>query len=433
MNHIIEKSIASTITLVCGTSLLAVTPKKMNVILIMADDVGYECIGTYGSTYNTPHLDKMAQEGMLFMNCHAQPLSTPSRVQIMTGKYNNRNYTNFGYLDPKEKTFAHLAKEEGYNTCIAGKWQLGYDSRLPKVFGFDSHCLWQLSQERAKGERYANVLYEKDGKLMPRDINVYGPDVFVDYIIDFIKSNKDKPFFVYYPMVLSHDPFYPTPDSEEWKNPSMREKNNLKHFSEMITYMDKNVGKILNYLKKEGLDDNTLVIFTGDNGTNTKIVTTMKDGTLIKGGKGGTKSNGTHVPLIISGPNVVKGTKNENLIDFSDFYPTLQDAFGMKKNNNEILDGISFYKQLSGQKTTIREWSFCHYQFKDRPDYVRFVQTNDYKLYLDGRFYNKKKDIDEMVDIKNGTYEEEKLRLKLQDILNQYPVWGEGILTTVKK
>ncbi len=201
--------------------------------------------------------------------------------------------------------------------------------------------LWQLSKERGDGERYANVLYEKDGKLMARDINSYGPDVFVNYIIDFIKSNKDKPFFVYYPMVLAHDPFYPTPDSEEWKDKALREKSDTKHFSEMVTYMDKNVGK--------------------------------------------------------------------------------------------ILDGISFYSQLSDQQTTVRDWSFCHYQDRDTPDYIRFVQTIDYKLYMDGRFYNKKKDINELNDIQSGTNEEEKLRVKLQDVLNQYSVWGNGILTTSGK
>ena len=121
MNHILKKSILlNAFTLACGTSLLAVNQKKMNVILILADDVGYECIGAYGSTYNTPYLEK----GMTFMNCHSQPLSTPSRVELMTGKYNNRNYTQFAYLNPQEKTFAHLAKEGGYTTCIAGKWQL---------------------------------------------------------------------------------------------------------------------------------------------------------------------------------------------------------------------------------------------------------------------------------------------------------------------
>ncbi|MDR2808992.1 MAG: sulfatase-like hydrolase/transferase [Tannerellaceae bacterium] len=424
----------SGIALICSTTVSAVeTPQKMNVILILADDVGFECIHAYGSTYHTPNIDRMAQKGMLFKNCHAQPLSTPSRVQLMTGKYNHRNYTRFAYLDPKEKTFAHLAKEAGYSTCIAGKWQLGYDSRLPEVFGFDSSCLWQLSQEREQGERYANPLYELEGNIIPQDADLYGPDIFVNHIINFIRENKRKPFFAYYPMVLCHDPFFPTPDSEEWNVPYLREKANTKHFAEMVTYMDNNVGKILDFLDEENLTEETLVIFTGDNGTNTEIVTKMQDGTTIKGGKKSTKSSGTHVPLIVCGPKVGKGKVNENLVDFSDFYPTLKDVFGIPENRKDILDGISFYKQLSDDQSIVRTWSFCHYQDQMKPDYVRFVQTIDYKLYLDGRFYNKKKDINETLNILNGTSEEESVRRELQTILVQYPVWGKEILTATSK
>ena len=99
--------------------------KKPNIVLIMADDMGYECLGSYGSAvYNTPNLDKLAAQGVRFTHCYAQPLCTPSRVQLMTGKYNFRNYEEFGYLNPKEKTFGNLLKEAGYRTCIAGKWQL---------------------------------------------------------------------------------------------------------------------------------------------------------------------------------------------------------------------------------------------------------------------------------------------------------------------
>lgn len=419
----------SSLLFTSGMYLAAVVPEKMNVVLIMADDVGFECINAYGSTYSTPAINRMAQQGILFQNCHSQPLSTPSRVQIMTGMYNNRNYTQFGYLDPKQKTFAHLAKEAGYTTCIAGKWQLGADSRLPGVFGFDSYCLWQLSQSRDKGERYANVLYEEDGEIKPRDMDVYGPDVFADYLIGFMKKNKDKPFFAYYPMVLSHDPFFPTSDSEEWQESSLREKENLKHFPGMIAYMDKNVGKILDFLEKEGLKENTLVIFTGDNGTSTRIVTPMQDGHQIRGGKKGTKTYATHVPLIVCGPRITKGKTIESLVDFSDFYPTLRDVFGLAPDGKENLDGISFYPQLRGDRSTGREWSFCHYQNQNSPDYTRFVQTVEYKLYLDGRFYNKKKDVDENIDIQKGTPEEERLRKKLQSVLDQYPVWGIGMLT----
>lgn len=416
-----------------GTS-MASAQNKTNILLIMADDMGYECVGANGSTYQTPHLDKLAEEGILFQNCHSQPLSTPSRVQLMTGKYNFRNYSHFAYLNPKERTFAHMAKEMGYQTCIAGKWQLGFDERMPKVFGFDSYCLWQLTKQRGEGERYANVLYEKDGQVMPRDKDVYGPDVFVDYIDQFITKNKNQPFFVYYPMVLTHDPFYPTPDSEEWKDASAREQENTKYMADMVAYTDKLVGKLLKVLEREGVRDNTLVIFLGDNGTNVKIQTPMKDGSLIRGGKKGTKRYGTHVPMIVSWPEKIKqGRENPNLVDFSDFYITLRDVMGADPGHDRDLDGLSFYPQLLNEKSKVREWSLCHYQDQFKPDYVRFAQTVDYKLYLDGRFFNTRKDPLEEKNIQKGTGSaaEEALRKQLKDVLNQYPVWGEGVLTAV--
>lgn len=409
--------------------------EKPNVLLIMADDMGYECLGANGSTYKTPVLDQLAESAMLFKNCHSQPLSTPSRVQLMTGKYNFRNYSHFAYLNPKERTFAHMAKEAGYVTCIAGKWQLGYDKRMPKVFGFDSCCLWQLTKQREEGERYANVLYEQDGELMPRNIDTYGPDVFSDYIAEFIKKNKDKPFFAYYPMALIHDPFYPTPDSKEWSDSSLREKNDTKLVADMVTYTDKLVGKLLDVLKKEGVYENTVVIFLGDNGTNVKVFTPMKDGTVIQGGKKGTKRYGTHVPMIVSWPKMMKmKSVNENLVDFSDFYITLRDIMNGDQSKDQDLDGISFYSQLVGEKGKVREWSFCHYQDQHKPDYVRFAQTVDYKLYLDGRFYNTRKDPLEKEELLKGSAskEEELIRLKLKKVLDSYPVWGEGILTSVE-
>ena len=127
--------------------------RKPNIILIMADDIGYECFGCYGGkSYKTPVLDGLARTGMRFEHCYSQPLCTPSRVKIMTGQYNFRNYVNFGVLDPKQKTFGHMLRDRGYATCVVGKWQL-YGSvnqgaavrgtgSLPEQAGFDEHCLF---------------------------------------------------------------------------------------------------------------------------------------------------------------------------------------------------------------------------------------------------------------------------------------------------
>lgn len=175
--------------------------KKPNIILIMADDFGYECLGCNGSTsYKTPVLDDLARTGVRFQHCYATPLCTPSRVQIMTGKYNFRNYTEFGSLKPGEKTFAHHLKDAGYTTCVVGKWQLaGHYSgsnykgigTQPEKAGFDEHCLWQVTK---LGNRYWDPVIQQNGTMRLDLRDKYGPDICTDYINDFIERNKSKPF-----------------------------------------------------------------------------------------------------------------------------------------------------------------------------------------------------------------------------------------------
>ena len=201
--------------------------RQPNIILIMADDLGYETIGAYGSKmYQTPNLDKMAREGMMFSHCYAMPLCTPSRVQLMTGKYNFRNYIGFGLLDPAERTFGHLMQDAGYKTCVVGKWQLlgnkrqqelasGRIGSWPKKAGFDEYCLWQID---TLGSRYKHPVLSISSEGTRKFEGGYGPDVFVEYIENFIEANSDKPFFLYYPMVITHDPFVPTPNHPDYGN-----------------------------------------------------------------------------------------------------------------------------------------------------------------------------------------------------------------------
>lgn len=129
-------------------SSFAKTAAKPNVIVIMADDFGFECIGANGGqSYKTPNIDRLAATGMRFENCHVQPLCTPTRLQLMTGQYNVRNYVKFGVVEPGSKTFANVFRDAGYATAIVGQWQLGKDTSLPKRWGFDEHCLWQLMRK----------------------------------------------------------------------------------------------------------------------------------------------------------------------------------------------------------------------------------------------------------------------------------------------
>ena len=397
-----------------------------NIVLIMADDLGYECLACNGGeSYQTPELDKLAASGVRYTNCFSQPLCTPSRVQIMTGKYNNRNYTAFGILKPGELTFAHLFKEAGYATGIVGKWQL-YGSTsagklkgtgtYPSEAGFDEYCLWQIDRV---GSRYADPLIHWNDSTPKVFQNEYGPDVFYRFIDKFLTKNKDKPFFLYYPMVLPHDPHVPTPDSKEWEtDPNTK---NDRFFADMVRYMDKNVGRVVDKLNELDLGDNTIIIFTGDNGTSRRIVSRM-NGDEISGKKGIPVYYGTHVPLIISGGKMVKGgVVRNNLIDFTDFVPSICGLAGIDISSWQG-DGKSFKKSLINENEQ-RNWIYCFYNSgKKHFPLAVFAQNKTYKLYQDGRFFNIEKDHaeKEMLDTVNLTSAENADRNSLKKVLSDH-------------
>lgn len=384
--------------LVCGVpAASALAASRPNVVLVLIDDMGYECVGANGSTsYRTPHLDQLASLGMRFENCHVQPLCTPTRAQLMTGLYNVRNYTRFGHLDPAQTTFAHLLKAAGYATCIAGKWQLGRDLALPGHFGFDSYCLWQLNR---RPPRYANPGLEIDGKQVDYSHGEYGPDIVNQYALDFIaRQTKARPFFLYYPMMLTHAPFQPTPDSPDWDPKAVGEQVNHKpkHFADMVAYSDKLIGTVVASLEAHGLRDNTLLIVLGDNGTKLGVRSRMGDRAVI-GGKGTSTHAGTHVPLIVNWPGVIgPGRVSRDLVDSTDFLPTICEATGIAVPATLELDGQSFLPQLRGEQGTPRRWIYSWYA-RDGGAVAKteFAMNQQFKLYRGGEFFDLSHDLDE--------------------------------------
>jgi arylsulfatase A-like enzyme len=392
-----------------------------NVVLIMADDVSWEAFGCYGAEdYQTPNLDQLAAKGIRFAHCYSTPICTTSRVKIMTGKYNFRNYTHFGYLNPLEKTFGHLMQGAGYKTAMAGKWQLnglanslpGHDDETrPFKAGFDEYMLWQLTHPKKDGERFWNPLLQHNGELLTKKMNdgKYGPDLMCDFVCDFIIRSQDKPFFVYYPMVLVHDPFVPTPDTiidrnQPNLNKAPKDKTEKKkNFVAMVSYMDKLVGKILATIEEAGQTDNTIVIFTADNGTN-RSIRSRWNGQEIQGGKGGMKDNGTHVPMIAYWKgHTPTGLVSNDLIDFTDFYATFADAAGVQLGSSDPIDGRSFLPQLNGETGTPRDWVLCHYQPYWNKQPGQFVRNDAFKLYRDGRLFNVPMDLNETNDLSAAT------------------------------
>ena len=396
----------------------SLSAKKPNIILIMADDVSWECFSCYGAEdYKTPNIDALAAKGIRFNHCYSTPICTTSRVKIMTGQYNFRNYTHFGYLNPEEKTFGHLLKDAGYKTAIAGKWQLNglyhkadgnQDASRPVKAGFDEYCLWQVTTQKGGergGERFWSPPLEQNGKFLTKKDNheKYGPDIMSDFVCDFIDRNQNEPFFVYYPTVLVHDPFVPTPDNigdrprtHDSNKAPKGEAARKENFVAMVAYLDKIVGKIVKKVDEVGQLENTIILFTADNGTNVSLTSRWK-GQDIKGGKGGTTDMGTHVPFVASWKGQSpEGLVSNDLIDFTDFYATFVQAAGLTPGESDPIDGRSFLPQLQGEKGQPRDWVLCHYQpYWGRFPGRQYVRNQSHKLYRDGGFFNVPNDLKE--------------------------------------
>lgn len=390
-----------------SASLHASENSRPSVILIMADDFGYECVSANGGqSYQTPHLDRLAATGMRFENCHVQPLCTPTRVQLMTGRYNVRNYLKFGTLVRTETTFGHLFRNAGYVTGVCGKWQLGRETDSPQHFGFDESCLWQQTR---RPPRYANPGLEYNGVEKDFVNGEYGPALVNEFALDFITRHQKQPFFLYYPMMLTHDPFQPTPDSIDW-DPTIRTENaskDVKHFADMTAYMDKLVGRVVEKLDELGLRENTLIVFLGDNGTSGSVTSRFKDADF-QGGKGRTTHRGTHVPCIASWPAAMKtGCVNSDLISSTDFLPTICEAAGIAIPAS--VDGVSFLPQMHGDAGTPRQWLYSWYSPRQQAELAvrECAFDHHFKLYRTGGFFDLASDPDEKnalpVDTLEGT------------------------------
>lgn len=414
-----------------ATLLLAapVLPVSPNIILILVDDLGYETLGSYGgASYDTPSLDRLAESGLRFTHAYAMPLCSPSRVKLMTGRYNARNYTKWGVLPKDELTFANILQDAGYRTHVAGKWQLwGHDlvwnrgggcclhqGQTPGDAGFDDYLVWYLGD---KGSRFADPSLSSrndDGKTHQ---GRYGPDLLNDFVLEAMQS--DQPFFIYYSMVLVHAPFVPTPDSDGWSGD--RHAEDKAHFAAMVAYVDKMVGKTLAKLDQLGIRDETLVLLTGDNGTPGAITSVMQDGTKIRGGKGKTIDHGSHVPFIASWPGVIEPGVSNALVDFTDVLPTLADAADAKLPSDRIFDGHSLLPVFRGEAEHEREWIFTDYraQFPNITE-RRYVHNRRYKLYDDGRFFDWENDILEQNPLADAeiTAEAAAIRESFRDALN---------------
>ena len=411
-----------TLCLALSSLVALAAPTKTNVVFILIDDFGYECVtANGGESYRTPVMDKLAATGVRLEQAHAQPLCTPTRVALMTGLNNKRNYTRFGHLDPKQQTFGHFFKAAGYATCVVGKWQLGSGLEGPGLFGFQENCLWQLIRRPG---RYRNPGLEINGKEVDFKQNEYGPDIVNDYALDFITRQKDQPFFLYYPMMLTHSPYDATPDSPDYlKAKSEEGTKKIGHFPDMVAYTDKLIGKVIAKLEELKLRENTLVVIMGDNGTGGGTPSRFK-GRDVTGGKGSSLIWGTHVPGIANWPGqLASGKVCADMIESADMLPTICEAAQVPIPADLKLDGRSFLPQLRGEKGNPKDALYVWYNPSGGPKaQYEFAHDAHFKLYADGRFFDTVADDREKTPLKDAelSAEAKAVRTKLQALLTTH-------------
>jgi len=402
-----------------------------NILIILVDDLGKEWISCYGAEdIETPYIDQLANSGVKFSNVYGMPQCTPTRVTILTGQYpfrhgwvNHWDVPRWGggahFDESMNPSLAIEMKKAGYKTCIAGKWQIDDFRVEPDALtrnGFDDYCMWtgyETGNPDRSGNRYHDpYIFTKNGSETYE--GKYGPDVFKNFIINFIHTYKDQPMFIYYPMVLTHTPF---------ENPPLDSaKDNLGKHKAMVKYTDRITGDLLNALDEAGIRDNTLIIWTTDNGTTGQIVGTLS-GRKIKGGKSKTKESGVCLPFIVSWPAILdSNVSSDALIDFSDIFPTCLDIAGIKvgrewkqNDNAYTMDGYSFKDALLHNEDSKREWILSmgggnnarltengvenQYVFRDR-----VLRNKRYKLYINSKreaagFYDLMEDQDEQINL----------------------------------
>jgi arylsulfatase A-like enzyme len=350
-----------------GLALPLTAAGKPNILFIMADDLGKEWISCYGAKdIETPHIDALAAGGLKFHNAWSMPQCTPSRVALLTGTYPWRNgWVNHwdvprwgvGYFDWKQKrntTVASLLQNAGYATTAAGKWQINdfrIDPQAMKHHGFDDWLMWTGYEEGnpPSSQRYADPYVNTPQGSGIRK-GKFGPDLYTDHLIGFMKQNRDKPMFLYHAMALPHTPLVATPDEPG-------ATSNLEKHKAMVRYMDKQVGRLVTALDDLGLRERTLVIFTTDNGSTKGITGTRRD-RKVAGAKTEKSEAGVCQPFIVSWPGQVPaGMETDALTDFTDLLPTFVDLAGGKLPDELEIDGVSLAPLILGKaKDTGREW-----------------------------------------------------------------------------
>ena len=421
-------SVITLVALFCGFVHAAETAKKPNIVVVFTDDQGYADLGCFGGTHvYTPRIDQMAAEGAKLTNFYVSaPLCTPSRAGLMTGSYPARIDMTLGGkrlgskktagvllsadpkgLNPDEVTIAEVLKKAGYKTGIFGKWHLGdQPDFLPTKQGFDEFFGLPYSHDinpvKGRGGMFPSLPLLEGEKVIDLDPS---PDqltrMFTHRAIDFIKRHKDELFFLYVPHPMPHGPLHVSPEfmkeaperlkKEAERNTNVRKPDpNSKHlYALTVAEIDWSVGQILDTLKAEGLDKNTLVIFTTDNGP------WCTSAAPLRGKKNDSEEGGMRVPAVIRWPGKISaGQVNDELMSTMDLLPTFARLAGAELPSDRVIDGKDIWPVLTKGEKTPHDAYFYYER-----EVLKAVRSGDWKLFVkDGKpteLYNLRDDISE--------------------------------------
>lgn len=389
---------------------------KPNIILILADDLGYGDLGCYGQEkIQTTNIDRLAREGMHFTQAYAgSTVCAPSRCSLMTGMHNGHNRVRDNvplgiFLQPDDFTIAELLKQAGYRTGGIGKYSLGNPGSwgIPIYQGFD-YYYGQLNQSQAHFY-YPHYVWENDNVVLlsgnrGEKKQQYTHDLYTDKALDFINKHSQHPFFLYLAYTIPHFSDYPPDSPDYYIVPSDEPYSGRnwpqisKNYAAMVTRLDRDVGRIMNKLKDLGLDRQTLVIFTSDNGPMKKYIKEVyeffdSNGTL-KGGKRDMYEGGIRVPFIVRWKGVVnKSTVTDDIIAFWDIMPTIAEVIGYPAKIHT--DGLSFLPVLKGRAKKAHQFLYWDYGHT-RGRYSQAVRYNKYKGI---RYHTEKETSFELYDL----------------------------------
>lgn len=446
--------------------------QKPNIVVVLLDDLAYETVWS-DSTYTgdlsrskpveMPFFrDTFPAIGKQYVCGYSAPKCTPSRQRIMTGKHGFRGYHGFNWLHNSQRTFFHNARAEGYSTAMVGKWQLQYYPGIytkyasiqdkegeamrsvPFKLGIQDYFLYEWTREdETENQRWANYKNFWKGSIRGTEMDTlkvealvntdYGPDTLHSEVMRYLEDHKsdNNPFFLYYTHPMPHGKHEPTPESSGYPNVGI---DNEIYFADYITYLDSQMGEMVQKIRSDPQLKNTVVIITSDNGT-PRIPRTIRykyNGQIYPGQKGVSNRLGTHVPFyaMYFGDNssIIPGSIDSSLVTLIDVYATVNEIIGSSASPN---DGESFAGDIVNYSTSYSgssKYIYDHYAlygFECTVDNglncAAYAHDGKYWLDAHGRFYDSDNDIEMESPITDRTPAQELIYTALDSILKSYP------------